>query len=191
MIKIILLFCFAIMGCTGNNQRSATPKEFLNHVQVDDATYQKDKTSILDSLYMKMKRHQESFSNPEFDDSTELMIDTIMYDFSFRKIAVFVVAKLPTYRNPYSQSKLPYYYHANCYIGRRIDPTSSNFELKCLCKFSEINFNDKKTVVKALKEDFFFTLATVMDANNQPSFRYNINDKRFCDSPTGWHRMYK
>jgi hypothetical protein len=191
MFRALIFFVLSLTGCNGKSQKLETPKEFINNVAVDSAIYLKDKAAILDSLYGKMKRHEASFTNPEYYDSTELSIDTIMYDTSLNKIAVFVVAKNPTHRNPYSQSKLPFYYHGNCYVGKRVDAGSSNFELKCLCRFSEINFDDKETVIKALKEDFFIELATVLDENNQPVFKYNLNDKRFWDSPTGWRRMFE
>lgn len=79
-----------------------------------------------------------------------------MYDSSLNKIAVFLVAQNPTYRNPYSRSKLPYYYNANCYLGKRLKDDSSAFDLKCLCGYSEISFNEYETALNALKEDFFF-----------------------------------
>jgi hypothetical protein len=191
MFRNIIIFIFALASCNGNSQQLETPEEFLNHVTIEPVTYSKDSTAIIADLYIKMKNHEASFANPEYFDSTVLMIDTIMYDFSLSKIAVFVVAKNPTYRNPHSDSKLPYYYNANCYLGKRINKDSGAFELKCLCRFTEINFDDSVTVVKALKEDFFLELATVLDESNQPVFKYNLNDKRFWESPTGWKRVFK
>jgi hypothetical protein len=48
----------------------------------------------------------------------------------------------------------------------------------------------KKSIYKAQKEDFFLELATVLDEKKEPVFKYNLNDKRFWDSPTGWRRMF-
>lgn len=168
-----------------------TPKEFISNVVVNDSLYKKDSVSILSELYNLLKDHKESFNNPEYFDSTVLIVDSIMYDSSLNKIAVFVVARIPVYRNRYSDSKLPFYYNANCYLGRRKQHDSSIFELKCLCKFSEINFYDRLSVVAALKNDFFLAMSTVLDENKNPVFKYNINDKRFWTSSTGWKRMFE
>lgn len=191
MFRVFIFFLFCLMSCNINSQKKGTPKEFINNVIVDSLIYSKDSAVILADLYMKMKNHEASFTNPEYFDSTELIIDTIIYDPSLNKIAVFVVAKNPIYRNPHSDSKSPYYYNANCYLGKRNNVDSRLFELKCLCRFSEINFDDKETAVEGLKEDFFIALATVLNEKKQPVFRYNINDKRFWDSPTGWKRMFE
>ena len=191
MFRNIIFFLFALISCNGNSQKLETPKEFINQVTVENSIYSKDSVAILADLNLKMRNHEASFTNPEYFDSTVLAIDTIMYDSSLNKIAVFVIAKNPTYRNSHSDSKLPYYYNANCYIGKRIKADSSIFELKCLCRFSEINFDDEETIVKALKEDFFLELATVLDEKKQPVFKYNLNDKRFWESPTGWKRMFE
>ena len=191
MVRLLIFFVLFLTACNGSSQKTETPQEFVNNVVVDSLIYLKDRAAILDSLYMKMKMHQESFTNPEYYDSTKLSVDTIIYDPSLNKVAVFVVARNPTHRNPHSDSKLPFYYHANCYLGKRKYLDSSIFELKCLCRFSEINFDDKETAVKALKEDFFFELATVLDENSQPVFKYNLNDKRFWDSPKGWKRIFE
>lgn len=191
MSRILIFFILSIAACNGSSQKIETPKEFINNVIIDSAIYLKDRVAILDSLYMKMKKHEATFTNPEYYDSTELTVDTIMYDSSLSKVAVFVVTKNPTHRNPYSQSKLPFYYHANCYLGKRKYTDSSIFELKPLGPFSLINFDDKKTVLKAISDYYFLELATVLDENSQPVFKYNLNDKRFWDSPTGWRRMFE
>jgi len=192
MLKNYICFLFIIlMSCNYGQRRGTTPWEFLNKVIVNDSLYKKDSIAILVDLYAKMKSHKESFNHPEYFDSTLIIVDSIIYDSTLNKIAVFVVAQNPTYRNPHSDSKLPFYYHANCYLGKRNQNDSSLFDLHCLCRFSEINFDDKATVVKALKEDFFFELATVLDENSQPVFKYNIDDKRFWTSPAGWKRMFE
>lgn len=191
MFRSLIFFVLSLTACNGRSQKLETPKEFINSVVVDSAIYSKDKAMILDSLYMKMKKHEATFTNPEYYDSTELSVDTIMYDISLNKVAVFVISKNPTNRNPYSQSKLPFYYHANCYLGKRKYVDSSVFELKPLGPFSLINFDNKQTILKAIREYYFLELAAVLDENSQPVFKYNLNDKRFWDSPTGWRRMFE
>ena len=187
-LAVLILFLFA---CGEAFRKKGTPDQYVNNVKINPVRYSRDSAAIVDSLYIMLKNHEASFGNKEYYDSTVLIVDSILYDSSLDKIAVFVVAKNPTHRNPYSESKLPYYYNANAYLGRRLESDSSRFELRCLCRFSMINFDDYKTVIDALKQDFFEELATVKDAYNQPIFKYNLDDKRFWDSATGWNSTFK
>lgn len=191
MFRIISFFLLALISCNGSGQRKKTPKEFVSEVVVDKAAFLKDSTAIVADLYQKMKNHEASFTNPEYYDSTVLMVDTIMYDSSLKRIAVFVIAKNPTHRNPHSDSKLPYYYNASCYLGKRTQVDSSIFELKQLGPFSLGNFHSTQEIRQAIRHYYFLELATVLDEKSQPVFNYNIDDKRFWDSPTGWKRMFE
>ncbi|MDQ6763708.1 MAG: hypothetical protein M3015_13920 [Bacteroidota bacterium] len=188
---MIVFFLLAFISCNGSSQQKKTPKEFINEVNVGKAIYSRDSTTIVANLYQKMKNHEASFTNPEYYDSTVLIIDTIIYDPSLNKIAVFVIAKNPTYRNPHSDSKLPFYYNANCYLGKRMQVDSTVFELKQLGPFSLVNFDDTQEIRQAIRDYYFLELATVLDEKSQPVFNYNIDDKRFWDSPTGWKRMFE
>ncbi|WP_133054604.1 hypothetical protein [Niastella populi] len=191
MSRNIIIFIFFFTSCFVKHKERGTPENFINHVIADASIYSRDSVAILADLYFKMKNHTASFTNPEYFDSTVLFIDTIIYDSSLDKIAVFLVAQNPTCRNPNSRSKLPYYYNANCYLGKRLKKDSSTFDLKCLCGYSEINFNDYESALDALEEDFFLELATLLDEKNQPVYKYNVNDRRFWESPTGWKRIFK
>ena len=191
VVRSIIFFLFALTSCKGNSQQLATPKAFLNVVKVDAVLYSKDSAAILADLYKKMKNREPFFQNPEYFDSTVLMIDTVMYDSSLNKIAVFIIARNPTYKNPRSDSKLPFYYNAGCFLGKRQYTDSSLFELKRLGPFSLANFDDTREIRQAIRDDYFLELATVLDEKGEPVFKYNLNDKRFWESPTGWRRMFE
>jgi len=191
MSRTVIIIFFALTSCYVKHKQRGTPENFINQVIVDPAIYSRDSIAILADLYSKMKNHTASFANREYFDSTVLFVDTIIYDSSLDKIAVFLVAQNPTYRNPYLKSNLPYYYNANCYLGKRLKNDSSEFDLKCLCGYSEVNFNDYETALNALKEDFFLELATLLDEKNQPVYNYNVDDLRFWESSTGWKRVFK
>ena len=191
MSKMIGFFLLALVSCNRNTQQKKTQKEFINEVKADKAIYYRDSIAIVANLYQKMKNHEASFTNPEYYDSTVLIIDTIIYDLSLNKIAVFVIAKNPTHRNPHSDSKLPYYYNANCYLGKRTQVDSSIFELKQLGPFSLANFHFTEEIKQAIRHYYFLELATLLDENSRPVFNYNIDDKRFWNSSTGWKRMFE
>ena len=123
-------------------------------------------------------------------DSTKLYLDTVLYDSTFDKVALFVIAENPVYRNPYSDSKLPYYYDANCYLGKRLYPDSSLFELKNIGPASIINFDSKAKTSEAIRDIYFSQLTTFLDAESKPHWDYNVNDKRFWTSSKGWDRVF-
>ena len=137
-----------------------------------------------------MKNHESSFQNPEYFDSTKLYLDTVLYDSTFNKVALFVIAENPVHRNPYSDSKLPYYYNANCYLGKRLIADSSIFDLKNIGPVSIINFDDRVTTSEAIRESYYSELTTFLDAEGIPRYDYNVNDKRFWESSKGWKRVF-
>lgn len=191
MFRYVIILLVSLVSCKENRQEIKTPKEFLNHVTADAVTRSEDSAAIITDLYKMMKDHRGSFANPEYFDSTVLFIDTIMYDSSFRKIAFFVIAQNPVYRNPYADTRYLYYYNANCYLGKRIYADSNRFELKNIGPFSVINFYDKQLVSKAIRDDYFSALTTAMDENGRPFYEYNLDDKRFWESRTGWQRVFE
>src|SRR5258706_13075320 len=184
LLILILLFC---LSC---NRRVNTPKDFVNHVTVKHSLYSRDSNSILIDLYKKMKNHEASFQNPECFDSTKLYLDTILYDSTFNKVALFVIAENPVRRNPHPDSKLPYYYNSNCYLGKRLLNDSSIFELKDIGPVSIINFEDKASTSQAIRESYYSELTTFLDSAGNPHYDYNINDKRFWESLKGWKRVF-
>jgi hypothetical protein len=185
-IPILLLF---FLSCNRSG-RVNTPKDFVNNVAVKPALYSRDSISILLSLYDKMKNHESSFQNPEYFDSTRLYLDTVLYDSTFNKIVLFVIAENPVRRNPHSDSKLPYYYNANCYLGKRLVADSSIFDLKNIGPVSIINFDNRAATSKAIRESYYSELTTFLDTEGIPNYDYNVNDKRFWESPKGWKRVF-
>lgn len=190
MNKFLISFILITFFSCNRSGKVDTPEEFVNNVTINPSLYSKDSTTILLDLYAKMKNHEASFRNPEYFDSTQLYIDTVLYDNTFNKIALFVIAENPVYRNPHSDSKLPNYYNANCYLGKRLVVDSSIFDLKNIGPVSIINFDDKPTTSKAIRESYFSELTTFLDANGISHYEYNVNDKRFWESSKGWERVF-
>ena len=157
-------------------------------MEVSDSIYANDSTSILVSLYSKLEKHESSFYNKEYFDSTKLIIDKIFYDSSENKIAVFVLVENLTSRQKYPNLNYKVYYSAYCYLGKRTSP--NDFELKWFNTFYPINFNNKQGISKAIEQLYFTELATIIDDDNQPVFKYNLNDKRFWTGP-GWKKFFE
>jgi hypothetical protein len=190
MNKLFIPFLFLFFHSCNRGGNVDTPKEFVNNVTVNPSLYSKDSNSILIDLYNKMENHTASFQNPEYFDSTRLYLDTVIYDNTFNKIALFVISEIPVDRNPYSESNRPYYYNANCYLGKRIFADSSHFELKNIGPVSIINFDDRTTTSKAIRKSYYSELTTFLDGDGIPNYEYNVNDKRFWESLKGWKRVF-
>jgi hypothetical protein len=186
---LILLMLASLIACSKSGKVN-TPKEFVNHVVVNPSLYSGDSASILRNLYNKMKNHEAPFQNRQYFDSTQLYIDTLLYDNSFNKVVLFVIAENPIRRNPYAVSALPYYYNANCFLGKRLIGNPAIFDLEAIGPISIINFEDKAMASKAIREGYFSKLTTSLDANGSPHYDYNVDDKRFWESPKGWKRVF-
>jgi hypothetical protein len=102
-----------------------------------------------------------------------------------------VIAENPVYRNPHSDSKLHYYYNADCYLGKRLFGDSSLFDLKNIGPVSIINFDDKASAGEAIRESYYSELTTFLNSDRTPLYDYNVNDKRFWESSKGWKRVFQ
>ena len=187
MFRSLIFFLLSFASCSGNSQQIETPKEFINNIIIDNSIYSKDSTMLLEDLYLKMKMHESSFYSAEYFDSTKLIIDKIFYDSTKNKIAVFVLVENPASRQKYPDLNYKVYYNAFCYLGRRKEIDS--FELKWFNTLSLINFYDKEEISNAIERRYFTELAAIIDGDDQPVYKYNLNDKRFWTGP-GWNRYF-
>jgi hypothetical protein len=187
MFRYIIFFLLSFASCTGNSQQVETSKEFINNITVDDSVYTKDSATIVAALYSKLQNHESSFYNKEYFDSTKLIIDKILYDSTKNKIAVFVLVENPMSRRKYPDLNYKVYYSSYCYLGKRTE--ADNFELKWFNTFYPINFNNKQEISDAIEQLYFTELATIVDGDDKPVYKYNLNDKRFWAGP-GWKKFF-
>jgi hypothetical protein len=181
---------FAI-ACRGGPPKKPTDAAFKNKTQVDRSIYARDSVILIQELYRIMRAHEGSFTNKEYYDSTLLVLDTIMYDSSLNKIALFVEARNPTSKNQYADTKTPFYYNASCYLGKRLRNESDSFQLINIGPFFYSNFNSLNMIRRAIREGYFEELSTVLDEHRQPFYQYNLDDKRFWESKTGWRNAFE
>lgn len=188
MFRYIIFFLIAFTSCNGQSQQVKTPAEFINTMAVSDSIYKKDSTTILAALYPKLQKHEASFYDKEYFDSTKLIIDKIFYDSTINKIAVFVLTENLMSRKKYPNLNYKVYYDAYCYLGNR---TSANsFELKWFNTFYPINFINKQEISSAIERMYFTELAAIIGGDDQPVYKYNLNDKRFWSGP-GWKKFFE
>jgi hypothetical protein len=176
-----------VSGWMEFRKNTDTPKEFLNHAVIKKEDYSKDSMKIIEQFQKFLTNHQNSFYNKEYFDSTELIIDTILYSPEFNKLAIFVLTKNPTYRQFSGNKKYHWYYDGYCYLSIRQKDT---LNLKWLRRFYPINWYDREEVSNKIREDYFIEFATLKDTHGVSQYNYNLNDKRFWECPV-WDEYFR
>jgi hypothetical protein len=171
------------LGWLEFRKNTDTPKEFLNHAVNGSSGYTKDSIEVIRQLKNLLLNHKGSFHSPDYFDYTELIIDSLLYSPDLNKLAVFVIAKNPTYRQLLPDSQHPWYYNATSYLGVRQNDTV------CLSLLGPnfTNYIDKEEVSDDIRETCF-RLFISEDTTGRYTCKYNLNDVRFWDSPI-WEEM--
>jgi hypothetical protein len=177
---------------TGVGMKIHTPPNFLNHTTVERSGYLKDSNAIIRQLRIYLKNHHQSFYKNEYFDSTEIIIDTILYSIDHNKIASFVIAKTPmNRRNEIAQNRqASHWYDAYCYLGIRVDTPGNTFRLKWLKRFYLINWYKNEEIAEAIKDEYFTEFAAIKDTSGEYRYKYNLDDIRFWDCPV-WDEYFK
>ena len=156
-----------------------TPREFLSHTVIKKEDYSRDSVEVLKRLQYLLSNHQQSFYVKDYFDSTQLIIDSILYSADFNKLAVFVITKNPTYRQLDPNKKYDWYYDGYCYLGIR---GSDTIDLNWITG-GYSNDYDKQDLSNSLREFYFRMFAAIKDTSGISKYKYNLNDKRFWNCP--------
>jgi hypothetical protein len=186
LINLFLVtFISACQYGTGVGEKKYTPKIFLNHIENSKAGYLKDRNATHAILKTYLSNHEQSFYNKEYFDSTEIIIDTILYNTNFNKIAVFAITKTPMYRRKevFRVKNTSHWYDAYCYIGIRTDTVANSLKLEWVKRSIIINWYNEDEVSRAIRDQYFTEFATIRDTSGKYKYKYNLDDKRFWDSP--------
>lgn len=140
-------------------------------VKTNNPIYERDKKLILKNIKVLVNHHIGFFVSKEYNDSTQIIIDTVVYSPDFKKFATLIITK-----NSTSQQLMPnseeWYYNATCFLGTKKNDTLSlywygpNFT----------NSNNPSYLSETIRKKCF------EDLQNSKEERYNINDNRFWDS---------
>lgn len=143
-----------------------TPKEFLNHSKIDKESYSKDSIEIVFGMKEFIKKHKESFYSKEYSDSTQIRIDTILYSPDFGKLAVFVIAKNPIYKQLMPNKEYKWYYDGSCYIGNR---ENNKIDINWIGPLYT-NYYNTNYLSNIIREYFFKKYASDKDNNEIKTF---------------------
>jgi hypothetical protein len=152
-----------------------TPEEFLNHTSIKKENYSKDSNGVLKQFRCMLHNREQSFYTKDYFDSTQLIVDSILYNPDFSKLAVLIITKKTKYRQLTPDSNSTWYFDATCYLGIRqgdsiiLSWIGPNFT----------NSNDLKTISNEIREACFRTFIT---KDTSDAYDYNLNDIHFWDS---------
>lgn len=176
--QLIGLLCFGTVyfccfSC-GLRPKKHTPDKYLNNTVINRNDYTRDSVMLVKELYVKLSNHEDFFSPAAYFDSTRLIIDSIVYSPGYKKMAVLVITKNPTYRQLVPDEKHQWYYDATGYLGIR---KSDSISLKWLGP-NFTNSINKHELSELIRDACFNRFAT-----DDPRYPYNLNDIRFWDCP--------
>jgi hypothetical protein len=182
---ILLVFVYwylkNVYGWKEFRKNTDTPKNFMSHTAIKKEDYIKDSILVLSQLRKALVKHEDFFYSKAYFDSTELIIDSILYSPEYNKLAVLVITKNPTYRQLAPDKSHNWYYDATSYLGIRQKDTIALTWIGP----SFTNSNNQQDISNDIREACFRTFVTKQASGE---YLYNLNDKRFWASPI-WKAM--
>lgn len=178
LLAVLLWWYFThFYGWMEFHRNTDTPSAYLNNVVRRTADYQKDSDSIKVTLHGLLGKHDGPFYPKDYFDSTQLIIDTIIYNPSFDKLVVFVITKNPTYRQLAPDPKYRWYYCGYCFLGAR---KNDSIELGWLRSTGYSGYHEEKEISDVMRSYYFREYAWTRYKSERP--KYNMNDSRFWTS---------
>lgn len=172
-LTVILVYFNFIYGWLDFYRMTNTPEKYLNTVVPSKESYIKDSVILVSLFKEKLINREGFFNKSSYFDSTEIIIDTILYSPDFNKISVLVVVKNPTYKQIAPDLKHKHYYDATCYLGIR---NYSGFDL------SWVGPNFTNSISYQMISENLRIACLKRFATTDGSYKYNMNDKRFWKS---------
>jgi len=171
----IILF-FIESGCS----QTTTPKEYLYLDSTCKLTYNVNKELLTAGIKILISKKSGPYYPNEFDEKTQIFIDTILCSPKKDKIVALVITKNSNDKLLSQGNKSEYHYCANCFIGTK---DSTNWHLNWFKTLNLTGFDDYINTSNGIREIYFNELSTLKDRNGDSIYKYNINDTRFWEGP--------
>jgi hypothetical protein len=175
----ILFFVLSITFIVSCYSKTSTPNQYKYGSYISKADYTLDSTRIMKKLiYMLGKNISPFSSTKQFDSSTSIFLDSIIYNPDKSKMIIFIISKNNNSKldQPVNY-KTKFHYNANyLYCIRSVnDIKISNYS-----SFNLSHWETYEDVKARLKEECFENRTQEGIQNKEPI--YNIDDKRFWQS---------
>ncbi|HCN48620.1 MAG TPA: hypothetical protein DIT10_05930 [Chryseobacterium sp.] len=156
-----------------------TPKNYLNSSVINKENYSLDSANIVFQMKGFIKNHQESYYPIEYNDATQVIIDTILYSPDYKKNAVLVITKNPVKSQSVNNK---WYYNATCYLGIK---QQDAFVLSWIGP-NYNDFSDLKSISQKIRE-YCFKKKSASSQDNDA--QYNLDDIRYWGESKDWQRV--
>jgi hypothetical protein len=198
--KVIILFSliFQIVSCQ-NKINNQTPNKFLSKVNASKEMYSKDSLSLILCIKKEIFYNRGGYNANFYDQSTPIIIDTIIYSPNLDKVVFFVIDSVEnkkTYPKNLSQDKIDsmqklaslpydgYHYNGCAYIGEK---NGDSFEVYDFFRIYLGKYKNIHNLKNRLRQVFLIEYSKVQEKG----FEYNVDDKRFWDNSNVWDDMEK
>lgn len=179
---ILFLIYIQVISCQNRNIK-LTPDKYISEVKATKELYSNDSIKLVGLIKTEIKEHKGAFFSNAYDDSTQIIIDTIMYNKGFNKISFFIIDKTKNLKSFEKHTDLPFdgnYYTGKAYIGIRINKF---LKINNFFRIETANYQKIEEVKKRLRELYFEEYSTA----KENGFEYNLDDIRFWNNPKVWN----
>ena len=174
---LLCLITILFYSCKNSSKSPVTPKEFTSHVVIKNEDYTRDSVLILQELKQSLHKREDFFSNTTYLDTTQLIIDTILYSPDVTRLAAFIMVKNTTSRQLSPDQDYKWYYDATCYLGNR------QADSICLSWLGPGFTNSySRADLSEIVRKYFFTNFRSTDTATHHLYDYNLDDVRFWTS---------
>lgn len=182
IVGLLFLYFQYICGWYEFKLYKKTPKEYVSNTFINKKKYSLDSANIVIQIQGFVKNNQESFYSKEYDESTQIIVDTILYSPDYKKIATFIIAKNSTKKQLMPNKNYKWYYDATCYLGTKQD---DSFLLSWIGP-NYTNSNDMESISKKIRSYYFKQKSSSTDNGGD---KYNIDDVRYWNDNEKWEKI--
>jgi hypothetical protein len=155
----------------------------------DTANYAKRIADIKDSIKVFIATRQGPYYSKEFDERTEIFIDTLLLSPRKDKMVFLVITK-------YSNNKLleksdtnQYHFDASCFIGKLLN--NERWDIAWLRALNVTRYKSLQEASERIREFYFIEFKTIEEDESKKSlYKYNISEKQFWDGPV-WEKYFE
>ncbi|MEZ5045303.1 MAG: hypothetical protein R2828_35740 [Saprospiraceae bacterium] len=178
-VLIFMVFLSVLLLKCGGKQGAIIPEySYANEVNRDK--YFADSTFLIDHIGKMIQRKEGPFYPEKFDDSTEIYIDTILYNADQDRLAFFVITKNTNDKLLTKGSRDKSHFDAHFFIGEIFE---KSWELKWFKRLNFSRFESYNDISIKMRSWYNNELEKVKGSGGKSLYKYNLNDYRFWDGP--------
>lgn len=174
-VIIYTLFLY-LVSCNNETEKKSKLNKYLNYSTVSNEKYKSDSLLIVDKLKVELHKREAFFDNTSYSDSTQIILDSIIYSPDHTKRAVLVIVKNKTIIRDS-------YYDGTVYLG-----TGLNDSLRLYWVGPSFTESDNKLTLSKIIKDYCYQGYNKGDTTLPTSCKYNLNDIRFWTCPI-WNEL--